>query len=86
MPAVSCYVIRLVENEAIPGLGLLRSIFTPKTRLRGIKAFVFLFFFFWLRIRLLGSYYVEIHRDIVLLEVLAARSLAHPLRMVQVLS
>ena len=44
-------MIRLVENEAMLGLGLAGSICRPKMRLRGKMAFILLvlFFFFLLK-------------------------------------
>ena len=79
-------MIRPIANQAMADLGLAGDICRPKKRLRVIKALVLLFLFFVLKIRLLGLHLVEIHRNIVLLEVLAGRSPAHLLRLKQVLS
>ena len=38
-------MIRLVANEATPGLGLASGICRPKMKLRGIRAFILLIFF-----------------------------------------
>ena len=76
VPAVLCNMIRLVANKATPGLGLACSICRPKMRLRGIKAFVLLFFFFE-KSGCLAHIRSRSIRDIVLLEVSATRTLVH---------
>ena len=45
VPAVLYNMIRLIANEATPGLELSASICRLNTRLRGIKVFVLFFFF-----------------------------------------
>ena len=54
VPEVSSNMIRLVSNKITLGLGLNGSIYRPKMRLSGIKAFVLLVFFCVLKIRLPG--------------------------------
>ena len=68
-------MIMLVTKKAKPALGLDGSIFRPKTKLRGVKAFILLFSV--LKIRLNSFQHAEIHWDIILLEISGCRGLVH---------
>ena len=67
------------------GLGLASSKASSKTRFRGIKALKLLLLIFILKIQLSSFQQVEIHWDIVCVEILGWKSLAHLLKLLHIL-